>query len=96
MFRTAAFYPVMVGVIAGATEIHGENTTVALGLFIAGVVGSVVLAWRIRGDRDAIMSRLEHIEAAQRQQMRLLKSRPCFNEDVCAFMDPPPNVDYED
>lgn len=39
-----------------------EQTPISLGLFLAGIVGTVLLVWRARGEREKIAHRLDAIE----------------------------------
>lgn len=68
--------------IATATqnEVHGEGSAVEFKLFLAGIGATVALIWYARGERDAIVHKIDKLEM-------LMRSRPCVHKDECVQKD---------
>lgn len=60
MNKLLASLPLLWGTLASSSIT--ESTEVSLSLFIAGIVGTVALVWRARGDRDRIIARVKKLE----------------------------------
>ena len=61
MHNELAALPLWWGSIIGVTI--SESSGISLSLFIAGIVGTVALVWRVRGDRDGICRRLDSLDS---------------------------------
>jgi hypothetical protein len=59
-----------------ANDIHGDESAVEFKLFLAGIGATVALIWYARGERDAILHKIDKLEM-------LMRGRPCFKDDRC-------------
>jgi hypothetical protein len=61
MNRALSALPFFWGSIGAAGTVT-ESTGISLSLFITGIIGTVVLVWRLRGDRDKLYSAIHSVD----------------------------------
>lgn len=66
MYKLTCILPLFWGSIAGTiVATNGEiseSTPITLGLFLAGIVGTVIIVWRVRGQCAIWKSRLDEMD----------------------------------
>ena len=60
MYRLTAVVPLVWGALLGSAI--AEDTNISIGLFVAGIIGTVVFVWRARGEYAKLKGRLHDLE----------------------------------
>ncbi len=66
MVRSLTALPAMWGVIGASTI--GDHTGISIGLVLAGIAGSLAIAWRARGELDKIHRSIRQVSDKQDMQ----------------------------